>query len=407
MHPSRLFKLFLWYLLWLPAIAFAQTGAITGRIVRSDSKAPIEKVSVFLNNATYGTATNADGYFTLSGVKPGQYDLIVSSVGYNLYSQPVLVNKSSINIDIQLTPKTTELRDVVITTPEGWKRNYEMFVKYFIGTGKDAMKCKIVNPHDLYMVYHKGTKTLEASSDDFIIIENHALGYREKVLINQFIYNGIDETTEWSTRALFEDLPGSAAQKKKWQQRRDDVYYGYNTHFFRALAAGKMREEGFEIRTLVRKPNPLRPPEKVIQQKLDYFRRVRINNDSANYWINKYNLPKYDDKLIRLPMIPEQIIQSTPQPGIFVLSFRDLLYVTYKNRYETELFRDVYHPLDMDNYETSVITLLEPYAVFDANGQIISSHSTIYEGSWTKNKGAELLPLDYVPVGGAPHATDK
>ncbi|GAB2687480.1 hypothetical protein GCM10027037_07180 [Mucilaginibacter koreensis] len=391
----------------MPVLVFAQNGTITGRITRSDSKAPIEKVSVFLNNATYGTATNSEGYFTLSGIKPGQYDLVATSVGYNLYSQPVMVSNTPVNLSIQLSPKTTELRGVVITTPEGWRRNYEMFVKYFVGTSADAKKCKIVNPHDLYMVYDRSTKTLEASSDDFIIIENYALGYREKVLINEFKYNGIDETTEWSTRALFEDLPGSASQKQRWQQRRDDVYYGYNTHFFRALAAGRMKEEGFEIRTLVRKPNPLRPPEKVIQQKMNYFQRVKINNDSANYWINKYNLPKWDDKLFRLPMIQEQIMQSTPQPGIFVLAYRDLLYVTYKNRYETELFRDVYHPLDMENYETTVITLLEPYAVFDANGHILSSHSTLYEGSWTKNKGAELLPLDYVPKGGPPHATDK
>jgi len=60
-------------------------------------------------------------------------------------------------------------------------------------------------------------------------------------------------------------------------------------------------------------------------------------------------------------------------------------------------FKDIYHPLDLPNYQTSVITLYKPYALFDMNGSVISSHSTLFEGTWAKNKIAELLPVDYVP----------
>ncbi len=391
--------------LFFSLMARAQSGTITGKVTGSSSKEPLERASVFLNNATYGTATRADGTFTISGVKPGQYDLVVSSVGYDIYSQSVLVGKEPINLSIQLTSKVAELREVVITTPEGWKRNYEMFVKYFIGTGLDARKCKILNPHDLYLNYHKRTKILEASSDDFIIIENTALGYREKVLLQSFKYDGNDEITQWSTRAVFEDMKGSASQKKKWLKRRDEVFYGYNANFFRSLMAGMMDENGFEIRRLIRKPNKLRPPEKLIQTKMDHFKT--ISRDSFNYWVDKYQLPKYNDSLIRRPMRAEEVVRRTDIQGVYAIVFPECLYVTYKNRYETDYFKDVYHPLDMEGYEATVVTLYGPYALFDANGSIVSAQSALFEGSWTKNKGAELLPLDFLPAGRPPVLRSK
>jgi hypothetical protein len=31
------------------------------------------------------------------------------------------------------------------------------------------------------------------------------------------------------------------------------------------------------------------------------------------------------------------------------------------------------------------------------NGSVISSQSTLFEGTWSKNKIAELLPVDFAP----------
>jgi hypothetical protein len=54
----------------------------------------------------------------------------------------------------------------------------------------------------------------------------------------------------------------------------------------------------------------------------------------------------------------------------------------------------------MPNYETSVITMYKPYALFDTNGVMVSGASTLFEGTWSKNKIAELLPVDYNPEQG-------
>jgi len=116
-----------------------------------------------------------------------------------------------------------------------------------------------------------------------------------------------------------------------------------------------------------------------------------------NYWLDKYNLSKYKETLYRMPLRPEQVVGKTDQPGIYTLAFPEYLYVTYTKKRELQDFKDVYRPLDMENWETSIITLYKPYAVFDANGAVVSSQSTLYEGTWSKNKVAELLPVDYMP----------
>jgi hypothetical protein len=70
----------------------------------------------------------------------------------------------------------------------------------------------------------------------------------------------------------------------------------------------------------------------------------------------------------------------------------------YTKKLEKESFKDVFVPLDMPNYESSIITLFNnpPYALFDMNGVIIGE-SPLYEGTWSKARLSALLPVDYTP----------
>lgn len=374
----------------------AQTGTITGKIVRAGDKAPIAKVSVFLSNATFGTTTSEDGTFALRGVRPGQYDLVVTSLGYEDYTQQVLVvGGQMITVNAELKQQVMQLRDVVIMTNADWKRNYAMFLTEFFGTSAYAKQCKISNPHELTLIYRKSKKLLEAYSYDFVNIENKALGYRIRFLLKSFKSDKLNNIISWQGRVLYEEMPGSVAQKKKWEERRQDIYYGSNLHFFRSLVNGKFNEDGFVIRRLERKINPLRPDEPVIQRKLDQFNGV--NRDSMDVWVKYYNMSRYKEYLYRTPMLPDMVVRQTDKSGLYALTFPDYLYVTYTKKREMQDFKDVYRPLDMENYETSIITLYTPYALFDNNGAVVSSQSTLYEGTWSKNKIAELLPVDYTP----------
>ncbi|MBL4674964.1 MAG: carboxypeptidase-like regulatory domain-containing protein [Mucilaginibacter sp.] len=392
-------RLILRYILFIclltPMVALAQNGVIIGKIVANGTTNPVAKASVFLNNASYGTATADDGTFALRGVKPGQYDLVVTILGYEEYTQKVQVNNNTVELSISLTPKVMMMREVVITTNADWKKNYEQFKKEFIGNDDAAKQCKVANPRILNLSYTRRTQTLEASTDEFLEVENYALGYKVKFLLAEFTSNNISGIISYAGKALFEDLPGSAEQKKKWKAKRDEAYYGSARHFYRSLYKDRLQQEGFEIYDFMRSPDPNRPPEWLIKKKIKQF--YGFNRDSAMYWIEKENMPKwYQEHLTRPNLSAAAVLRRTAEQGIYVITFPHYLYVVYNKRFEKENFKDLYRPLDMPNYEASVITLGGDFAAFDMNGTVVMN-APLNEGTWSKSKLAAMLPVDYEP----------
>ena len=384
-------------LFFLPFAAYSQTITISGKVTTSVSHTGIGKVSVFLSNSSYGTETAEDGSFQLVGVKPGQYDLIASSLGFQDFSQTILVGNEPINLEIPLSAKVNMLRGVVITTSANWKKNYEEFKKAFIGTSENAKNCVVVNPHVVSLLNSARKHTLEGWSDDFLIVDNKALGYRVKFLIDTFANNGISGIISWQGKAVFQELPGNAEQKKIWKLKRQETYYGSSRDFYKSLYSGTLTQQGFIVKKLHRELNPERPQEGVILQKIKYFREQHPNRDSANYWIGKENLSKYyHESLSKEPVQPYQIFDQTNKAGLFAIHFTECLYVIYTKRREETDFKDLYRPLDMENFETSVLSLTDPYAIFDMNG-VVFNGAPLTEGTWSKSKLAELLPYDYSP----------
>ncbi|MDN3580291.1 carboxypeptidase-like regulatory domain-containing protein [Mucilaginibacter flavus] len=392
----RLYRLSLILFLLFPFVALAQTATITGKVMHGESKAPVANASVFLNNATYGTSTAEDGSFTLSGVKPGQYELIVTVVGYEDYSQTVQVGHDVIKLDISLNQKVLMLREVVISSNADWKKNYEQFRREFIGTTKNSELCKVLNPHILNLVYNRTKQQLSADGDEFLVVENRALGYRTKYLLKNFVSDAIEHTIQYTGRALFESLPGSPEQKKLWKLKREEAYYGSPQQFFRALYKNKLQEEGFEAHDFTRTLNRERPPEEVIQQKIKRYKET--NRDSLIHWYHIANYTKWNNEnVVKIPYQSLEILRQTQQAGIYAITFPHFLYVVYTKKHELTEFKDVYRPLDMENFETSIITQYGGYTAFDQNGIVISNPAPLYEGTWSKAKLCDLLPVDYEP----------
>lgn len=381
-----------------PFLVMAQNTTITGTIVNANGKNPVSRASVFLSNATYGTVTSDDGSFTLGGVKPGQYELVVTTVGYEDFSQTIQVSGAPLKLNIELTQKVLMLREVVISSAADWKKNYEQFRREFIGTTENSKLCRVVNPHILNLIYHRNKQQLEASGDEFLVVENHALGYRTKFLLKNFVSDAIEYTIQYAGKALFEELPGSAEQKKAWKLKREQAYYGSAQHFYRSLYKDRLKEEGFEAHDFTRMLNRERPDEGLILQKIKRYRDIAPNRDSLNNWYRLSNLTKWNrENLVRTPYQSIEILRKTQDKGIYAVVFPHLLYVVYTKKEETTEFKDVYRPLDMGNFETSIVSLSSAYILFDMNGIVISNPSPLYEGTWSKAKLADLLPVDYEP----------
>src|SRR3569833_304121 len=121
----------------------ADRSTVSGKVV-DNGKKPVENVSVFLNNATIGGSTDADGNFKLIDAKPGKYELVISLVGFNTRRQEITINGGDIMLpDITLEPKTIGLAEVVVhpRNDRNHSRNLYFFEKQFLGSSVLADNC--------------------------------------------------------------------------------------------------------------------------------------------------------------------------------------------------------------------------------------------------------------------------
>ncbi|NNU34642.1 carboxypeptidase-like regulatory domain-containing protein [Mucilaginibacter sp. S1162] len=175
----------------LPVIVRAQSVAITGKVFDANTKAPVAGASVFLSSSSFGTSTGTDGTFALNGLRAGQYILVVTAVGYESNTQTILLNTEPVKLDIGLSVKVTQLKEVKITSisKSDKKAALKRFKKEFIGSDKNADDCKIINPEVLNFAFYEDKRVLEASTNEFLVIENNALGYRIKYMLKNFKSN--------------------------------------------------------------------------------------------------------------------------------------------------------------------------------------------------------------------------
>lgn len=113
-------KFLLVFLLFLSAtIGFAQKGTIKGRIFNAKTNEPLEFCTVFIQGSTIGSTSDLDGNYIFTGIKPGFYRLVTSSVGFEPSVSPEIQvsGNQTVFVDIPVTEKSLELREVVVNQP--------------------------------------------------------------------------------------------------------------------------------------------------------------------------------------------------------------------------------------------------------------------------------------------------
>jgi hypothetical protein len=359
-------KHFLFAFFMLPIACFAQI-TITGKIVSADKKAVVN-ASVFLSNATVGDKTNDEGAYVLRNVKQGQYELVVTIIGYETYRQTVMAGTDNISLpDIILTPRTTELKEVSIRPDPDWERKYDAFKLEFLGSSEMAKQCKILNPEMVDLDYDKDTRKLTGSSFDFIEIENKALGYHIKYLLTKFVKDSKTNMLYYEGSTLFNEMKGTSRDKKRWAKNRKLAYEGSSMQFLRGLVGNNIESYGFKALRLIRKPN------------------------TAYNGLNE----KYAQTLVNVPLTATDFATLTDRKGLYALKFNDCLYVMYTKKRDND--NSIYRSLTMPNYLTTILSFTGPYALFDTNGVILTPEAVTFEGYWGKSRVAEMLPVDYTP----------
>lgn len=396
-------KYFIIILISFPLFTQAQY-TISGKVINLYDKKPVVKASVFLSNTTVGSTTADDGSYTLTNVKPGQYDMVISAIGYETSYQTVKVDKNLIISYTELTPRTIDLKAVVVKPDKDWEQNYTIFKQEFFGPSEFAAECKILNPEVLNLSYNKTQNVLTATSNDYLEIENKALGYKIKYYLTTFNKDYRAGYLFYQGNVLFSPMQGKPAQMRKWHKNRLNAYLGSTEHYLRSVISNNLTQEGFKTLQLIRKPNPQRLPDSLIQAKLKIFRAAALKNgnhyiihknDSLNYWSEQNRLPKIIGYLATKPVRVDSLVKRTDQKGIYALGYKDVLYILYTKKKGDNSYFD--RPLNAPDYPTSLMSITDAYAFFDNNGVITNPTGVIFEGNWSNNRTAKMLPVDYDP----------
>ncbi|MBB2149300.1 carboxypeptidase-like regulatory domain-containing protein [Pedobacter gandavensis] len=393
---------------------YGQSNFNISGIIKDQQGRTIPGAGVYLSSYKTATVSNNDGQFTLTNIKPGNYDVLIEMMGYLPFSKNVIISDKSVKIDVLLKENTIQLREVVIKSDPNRQKYIKQFIDYFIGTTPNAEKCKILNPQVIQTDFDSDHNLLKVTANEFLIIENKSLGYRIKYLLEYFERDYKSNIVYYSGHPSFEELPGSKSKKKDWLKKREIAYQGSSQHFFRSLYQNSTVANGFMIYKLAKVPNKNRLPDSLINAQLKRLQRpgnniVRIGqggfsplNDSVNYWMKQKSVPKTMSILNRAEILTDTLVKAM-YTDLKTINFSDDLYVINTNERETPEYTDrsgyaIDRPLDIPNYQISTIHLLQAPIHFYINGGIYNPKSTLFSGFWAYEKMADTVPMDYVPL---------
>lgn len=97
--------------------AIAQNASIEGRVFQQDSTLSLPAVSIYLAGTTKGTSTNASGRYALKDVRPGNYSIVVSFIGYQTIKQNISLSEGETKtLNFNLVESINALPEVTVMT---------------------------------------------------------------------------------------------------------------------------------------------------------------------------------------------------------------------------------------------------------------------------------------------------
>ena len=111
-------QFFLFSILFLSGLLFSQsnTASINGFVRDDASGEPISYANVFLSNSSIGVATNSDGYFVMSGIPLGLYEVNATMIGYAVFKEEVdLSYGEAVRLEIRLKEEAIKGTAVLVT----------------------------------------------------------------------------------------------------------------------------------------------------------------------------------------------------------------------------------------------------------------------------------------------------
>jgi len=355
-----------------PIGAQSPLGTVSGRVLSVKTGKPLKNVSVFLANTMLGSATNENGEFTITSVPPGSYELVVSHVGYLLKKQFMRLNPGQLlSVEFKVPQKIILLPDIEVTAhrDKTWKRQLKYFTTAFLGTSRNATKCRINNPEVLNFQQDRGKYIFRARARAPLLIENKALGYRLHYLLEEFeIEHGV---VKYMGFPRFEPLEArNKKQQARWRKNRLKTYYGSQRHFLASFLSRRHGQSGFLVQAI-------------------------------------RELPVGDDIVRAYDVAPDSLVTGGDTVFQKKLSFSHFLQVTYTRKNEAPEYQNWLakqsgitrndRTFFVPKAQTSWIKMNHHFAEVDTSGNVANPFAFTVYGYWGWERVADMLPFEYQP----------
>lgn len=239
-----------------PALLFAQSSGIKGRIMDGSTGETLPFANVFIDQTTIGTTSDQYGEFELKNIPTGVHELVIAYVGYQPLLASLTMGNEIIDVgDIGLTAEEEkEKKEVIKIRDPNWERQYKKFVKVFLGEDEWAESCEILNAYALSFARESGG-ALVAYASEPIEISNMALGYKLSYLLQDFRSDNKETHFEGKIR-FSEIITKGGATALRWMENRKKAYTGSSQHLFKSILDNRIHSEGFYLYTNSNKELP-------------------------------------------------------------------------------------------------------------------------------------------------------
>jgi CarboxypepD_reg-like domain len=348
------------------AFGFSQSYfTVYGKVISAETKLPLQGASVFAQNTTLGTATDAEGNFKLS-LPDGGYSLVITYTGYQTETKRINnadANDKSIVYELAQREKQMEEVAVVATSEvkDGWNKYGQFFLDKFIGQTNNSALCSIKNREAIRFYYSKKRNRLKVLATEPLVIENLALGYNIQYNLDSFTHEYNTEVSLYTGYPLFEEMVTSDNdQQTKWVQARQQAYKGSMLHFMRSLYNKTLKQEGYEVQFVV----DVNEKETAIPLK-DFY-------TALNY--------QKDDSTLLVQVNPNQLRVG----------------VIYLKEKPASLFLNLF-PDEPADFQFSTLTFLPNESIgIEQNGYYFEQNDLAISAYWTWDRVADQLPYNYV-----------
>lgn len=340
-------------------LSFAQKSKkndVSGIVFDKETGEPIPTANVYISQTTVGTYTKHDGTFVFSTHLSGMHTLVISYVGYKTQTKELnFYTTKNPYFEIELSLDPIEMDEVEVTASnKDWKEYFQLFRKNFIGETSIASDTEIENP---YVVEFDKDEygNLVAHAQRPLIIVNNALGYKLSVDLIEFRWPQNGNPGYYLFHANYKEMEAEREwQERRWQRNRRDVYRGSFEHFLSSLYNGNLKENDYQV----------------------------VLADTYN--------------IIEIPQV-----DSLNQSSLRLLTDAKDLSVSNVKAYQIRYPVDVLYGKRWFNTdrERSRIIPMVPGGFFAVTNEarLANPVSLRLDGVWSKDRLANLLPMDYSP----------